>query len=81
MMQPRPHPWREAAIDARLGNRPGEAEVARCLENAVDVEPRLKILGNGGGYILAPCHVLQTDVATENILAMSDAGMEFGRYT
>ena len=34
------------------------------------------ILGEGGGYILAPCHVLQLDVPTENILAMSEEGLE-----
>lgn len=45
-----------------------------------EVRRRLEILGRGGGYILAPCHVLQTDVPTANILAMSDAGVEFGRY-
>jgi uroporphyrinogen decarboxylase len=45
-----------------------------------EVRRRVAILGAGGGYILAPCHVLQTDVPTENILAMSDAGLEFGRY-
>ena len=45
-----------------------------------EVRRRLQILGDGGGYILAPCHVLQTDVPTENILAMSDSGFEFGRY-
>lgn len=44
-----------------------------------EVWRRLDILGAGGGYILAPCHVLQTDVPTENILAMSDAGFESGR--
>jgi uroporphyrinogen decarboxylase len=38
-----------------------------------EVRRRVAILGRGGGYILAPCHVLQTDVPTENILAMSDA--------
>ena len=27
-------------------------------------------LGRGGGYILAPSHVLQTDVPTANILAL-----------
>jgi hypothetical protein len=36
----------------------------------------LRILGAGGGSILAPCHVLQTDVPTENILAMSDVGVK-----
>jgi uroporphyrinogen decarboxylase len=39
-----------------------------------EVRRRAEILGNGGGYILAPCHILQTDVSTENILAMADAG-------
>ncbi len=34
---------------------------------------RVEILGVGGGYILAPCHVVQTDVPTENILAMCRA--------
>jgi uroporphyrinogen decarboxylase len=43
-----------------------------------EVRRRLEILGRGGGYILAPCHVLQTDVPTANILAMSEAGVEFG---
>jgi uroporphyrinogen decarboxylase len=41
---------------------------------------RVEILGAGGGYILAPCHVLQTDVPTENILALSDTVLEAGRY-
>jgi len=45
-----------------------------------EVQRRVEILGAGGGYILAPCHVLQTDVPTENILAMSDAAFECGRY-
>jgi uroporphyrinogen decarboxylase len=38
-----------------------------------EVRRRVDILGRGGGYILAPCHVLQTDVPTENILAMTEA--------
>ena len=41
-------------------------------EVRAEVRRRIEILGKGGGYILAPCHVLQTDVPTENILAMSD---------
>jgi uroporphyrinogen decarboxylase len=41
-----------------------------------EVRRRAAILGAGGGYILAPCHVLQTDVPTENIRAMSEAGLE-----
>jgi len=44
-----------------------------------EVRRRLRIMGSGGGYILAPCHVLQMDVPTENILAMSDAGFGAGK--
>lgn len=38
------------------------------------------ILGLGGGFILAPSHVFQTDVPTANILALYEAGVEFGHY-
>lgn len=38
-----------------------------------EVRRRVEILGAGGGYILAPCHVLQTDVPTANVLAMYEA--------
>ncbi len=44
-------------------------------EVAAEVWRRAEILGEGGGYILAPCHVLQLDVPTENVLAMRDAGV------
>jgi len=44
-----------------------------------EVRRRIEILGSGGGYILSPCHVLQTDVPTENILAMSDTAYEDDR--
>jgi len=43
-----------------------------------EVRRRLEILGAGGGYILAPCHVLQTDVPTENVLAMSETAYTAG---
>ncbi len=42
-------------------------------EVRAEVRRRIGILGAGGGYILAPCHVLQSDVPTENILAMVEA--------
>lgn len=32
------------------------------------------ILGKDGGFILAPCHVLQTVVPTENVLALYGVG-------
>lgn len=45
-------------------------------EVRAEVRRRIGILGRGGGYILAPCHVLQTDVPTANILAMIEAALE-----
>jgi uroporphyrinogen decarboxylase len=41
-----------------------------------ETERRLEILGAGGGYILAPCHVLQMDVPTANIMALSSTVLE-----
>jgi uroporphyrinogen decarboxylase len=40
----------------------------------------MQTLGPGGGYILAPTHYLQGDVPPENVIALRDAVMEFGRY-
>ncbi len=44
---------------------------------AAEVRRRVEILGTGGGYVLAPCHVLQLDVPTANVLAMRDAALDF----
>jgi uroporphyrinogen decarboxylase len=35
-----------------------------------NVQEMIDILGYNGGFILAPCHVLQTDVPLENIIAL-----------
>lgn len=40
-----------------------------------EVQRRISILGDGGGYILAPSHNLQQDISTENILAMYDLSL------
>ena len=45
-----------------------------------DVARRLYDLGRGGGYILAPCHNIGSDVPAENIEAMYEAAAEYGRY-
>jgi uroporphyrinogen decarboxylase len=50
----------------------GSADAVRA-----EVRRRLELFSPGGGYILAPCHILQTDVPTENILAMSETGFAF----
>jgi len=43
-----------------------------------EVEDNIRILGNGGGYILGPCHNLQAISPPENIVAMYEAAWEFG---
>ena len=43
-----------------------------------EVERMIDILGTGGGFILSPSHVLQTDVSTDNILALYETAHEYG---
>ena len=45
-----------------------------------DVTRRLYDLGRGGGYILAPCHNIGSDVPPENTEAMFKAAHEMGAY-
>jgi uroporphyrinogen decarboxylase len=49
--------------------------VAEVRQEVVD---NLQILGEGGGYILAPCHNLQPITPVENILAMYETGYAEG---
>lgn len=43
-----------------------------------EVIDNYRILGDGGGYILAPCHNIQSVGPAENIVAMYEAGYEHG---
>ena len=43
-----------------------------------EVLDNLRILGAGGGYILAPCHNIQANTPVENIIAMYETGYEYG---
>jgi uroporphyrinogen decarboxylase len=43
-----------------------------------EVLENLSILGNKGGYILAPCHNIQPITPIENILALYETGFESG---
>jgi hypothetical protein len=45
-----------------------------------DVAKRIHDLAPGGGYILAPCHNIGSDVPPQNIEAMYEAAQEYGRY-
>jgi len=39
----------------------------------------IRVLGEGDGYILAPCHNIQAVSPPENIVAMYETGYEYGR--
>ncbi|MHB1006484.1 MAG: uroporphyrinogen decarboxylase family protein [Chloroflexota bacterium] len=49
-------------------------------EVETEVKQRIADLAPGGGYVLAAVHNIQPDVPPENIVAMYEAGHEFGRY-
>ncbi len=45
-----------------------------------DVKRRIHDLGPGGGFIFGSVHNIQANVPPENIVAMFDAALEFGKY-
>ncbi|MGD8812867.1 MAG: uroporphyrinogen decarboxylase family protein [Anaerolineales bacterium] len=45
-----------------------------------EVQRVIRHLGPGGGYMVAAVHTIMDDVPAENILAMTDAIDEFGKY-
>jgi uroporphyrinogen decarboxylase len=45
-----------------------------------EVRRVIRLLGRGGGYMLASVHTIMNEVPPENILAMVDAVEEFGQY-
>jgi uroporphyrinogen decarboxylase len=44
-----------------------------------EVKRRIEDLSAGGGYVLAPVHNVQPEVPPENLVAMLEAALEFGR--
>ncbi len=45
-----------------------------------EIRRRIEILGRGRGYLLAPAHILQADVAAETVEEMIGAAVEYGKY-
>ncbi len=43
-----------------------------------EVIENLRVLGRGGGYILAPCHNIQANTPMENVVAMYETGYKEG---
>lgn len=81
--------WDRAALKKQYGERlvfHGAVDNQYTLpfgtveEVRQEVRENLRILGEGGGYVLAPCHNLQPITPVENILAMYETGYEEGWY-
>jgi uroporphyrinogen decarboxylase len=45
-----------------------------------DVQAKIKVLGRGGGYMVAPAHIIQSDTPVENVEAFIQAVKECGVY-
>lgn len=49
-------------------------------EIAADVQAKIEVLGEGGGYMIAPAHIIQADTSPENVEAFIAAAKEYGSY-
>ena len=45
-----------------------------------EVKQRIETVGQGGGFVLAPSHILEPEVPWENVLAFVEAAREYGTY-
>jgi uroporphyrinogen decarboxylase len=81
-LQPRARGMDLPYIKATYGDRlsfHGAMDIQHTLPHgttgdvAAEVRNRIQVLGAGGGYILAPAHMMQGDTSAENIVAMYDA--------
>jgi uroporphyrinogen decarboxylase len=49
-------------------------------EIEADVKSKIEVLGRGGGYMIAPAHIIQADTPMENVEAFIGAVKRYGRY-
>jgi len=49
-------------------------------EIARDVAEKVRVLGEGGGYMCAPAHIIQADTSPANVQAFIDAVQTYGVY-
>jgi len=47
---------------------------------AAEIRSRIEVLGEGGGYMAAPAHIIQADTSPENVEAFIGSVREFGVY-
>jgi uroporphyrinogen decarboxylase len=61
-------------IDAHRVLPRGKPEDVRA-----EVKRRIEEMGEGGGYVVTAVHNIQPDVPPENVCALYDAALEFGK--
>lgn len=49
-------------------------------ELEADIIEKINILGNGGGYMIAPAHIIQNDVSPERVEKFIELCMNHGKY-
>jgi len=50
-------------------------------EIEADVAEKIKVLGQGGGYMISPAHIVQADTSPENLQVFIDAVRKHGNYS
>ncbi len=79
-----------AGLKKRFGNNIvfcGGIDTHRVLPSGTPEDVReevkrvIRLLGEGGGYMVSSVHTIMNDVPPENVLAMVDAVKEFGVYS
>jgi uroporphyrinogen decarboxylase len=45
-----------------------------------DILEKITILGKGGGYMIAPAHIMQNDVAPDRVLLFIELCQKHGKY-
>ena len=88
-LQPEAKDMAPAYLKARWGGRlafhgmistAGPLAYGSVADVVETVRETLRIMMPGGGYCLAPTHAIQSNSPTENVVAMYDAGRQYGAY-
>ncbi|UCF99741.1 MAG: hypothetical protein JSV89_09425 [Spirochaetaceae bacterium] len=88
-VQPRARDMDSAGLKRRFGHRVvfhGGVDEQYVLphgsveEVQAEVQERMAAFAPGGGYIFAPAHNIQDDVPPQNVMAMFDSALSYGRY-
>lgn len=80
--------WDLAEMKQKYGDRltfMGGIDIREALQETeeevvTEVQIRLRQLGPGGGYILAPANHIQWDVPPKNLFKLFEAARQYGRY-